>query len=155
MGIFNEPYVKEAKPVPVANNEAWKRIIDWDIYNPSAGKVIRRADGSLAYVPVARYNPYMVLDDMTKDLIEREFINILRHEGFTCEHVENRVFKISRRMWSMTLDVEPMLPFGDQHIKAVINNYKYNVDDQGQARRFEESPYLHDAQLLMSLMQEK
>lgn len=155
MGVFNEPYVKEAKPVPVANNEVWKRIIDWDIYNPLAGEVTRRADGSLAYTPVARNNPYMILDDMTKDLIEREFITILCNKGFTCERVENRVFKISRRMWSMTLDVEPMLPFGDQHIKAVINNYKYNVDEQGQARRFEESPYLHDAQLLMSLMQEK
>lgn len=155
MGIFNEPYVKESKPVPVANNEAWKRIIDWDIHNPSAGTLARRADGSLAYTPFALNNPYMILDVMTKDLIEREFITILRNKGFACERVENRVFKISRRMWSMTLDVEPILPFSDAHIKDVINNYKHNDDMQTHERRFGDNPYLHDAQVIIDTMQEK
>lgn len=156
MGIFNELYVKQAKPTPHINNEVWRRIIDWDFHNPLAGgELVRRADGSFAYAPVARSNPYMTLDDVTKDLIQREFITILRNEGFDCEHVENRVFKIRRRMWSMTLDVELMLPFGDADIKAVINNYKHNDDMQAHERRFGDSPYLHDAQIIIDAMQEK
>lgn len=140
MGIFREPYVKQGKPAPHINNAVWEKIIAWYFHNPPASELECRADGSMAYAAVKRVNPYMTLDDMTKDLIEREFITILRNEGFTCEHVESRVFKIRRRMWSMKLDVEPMLPFGDAHIQAVINNYKHNDDRQAQERHFIDNP---------------